>query len=506
MIKRNRSVQEKSKSINFKCNVCTYSAKSKWALKAHVNHKHKEPTSPNEKKPRIGAEVVENILSEVVQSVAMEIESGSRSKTTIEPTKDFLTNTAATLAEMLDNIADQIDQNPDEEEDDDMTELEDRLDILRGDEPRNKKVIGDDDAENTLVTLPLKDVEELRLKLRNLEEINEELAYAVKGVEELKVEFKLLQETNKELLNKVKKTEDRKGSKKNKEPTREKFIVIDMEINDEDDGIDQLLMNKNNGFSRFDPQSEAQKRRESESFHCPDCKIKISKQEYITTHQKTHNINCSMCDKSFKTDNRLQEHIRNDHEEMICHVQCGDGRCTRGEAGSQQGQNIHTCNFCGETFLSKNMLSTHKIDVHRTYKPCRNMVNCVFQSGCYFSHVPVSLGKVRCYQCGEEFTSKNIMMIHRKVHGEVKDCIDLIKNHCSRGESCWWNHNLKEQVFQQVTENLPPPIQNIHLMQQPKMSQQQHQTMQMTPNQTILNMLAVMNLELKKVKEALNIE
>ena len=38
-MKRNRSVQEKSNSSNFKCNMCTYSAKSKWALKAHVNHK-----------------------------------------------------------------------------------------------------------------------------------------------------------------------------------------------------------------------------------------------------------------------------------------------------------------------------------------------------------------------------------------------------------------------------------------------------------------------------------
>lgn len=103
------------------------------------------------------------------------------------------------------------------------------------------------------------------------------------------------------------------------------------------------------------------------------------------------------------------------------------------------------------------------------------------------------------------------MMIHRKIHGEVKDCIDLIKNQCSRGESCWWNHNLKEQVFQQVKEKLPPPIQNSHVMQQEISQQeiqmsQQHQTMQMNPNQTILNMLTVMNLELMKVKEALNIK
>ena len=102
----------------------------------------------------------------------------------------FLTNTAATLAEMLDSIADQIDEKQ-EDEDDDMTELEDRLDILRGDQPRNQRMVVDDDSENTLVTLPLKDVEELRLKLRNLEEINAELTHALNGVEELKIKLKL---------------------------------------------------------------------------------------------------------------------------------------------------------------------------------------------------------------------------------------------------------------------------------------------------------------------------
>ena len=133
----------------------------------------------------------------------MEEERMKKSKTTIEPTKDFLTNTAVTLAEMLDSIADQIDENQ-EDEDDDMTELEDRLDILRGDQPRNQKIIVDDDSVNTLVTLPLKDVEETRLKLRNLEEINEELTHALKGVEELKIKFKDQEETNKELAHKVK--------------------------------------------------------------------------------------------------------------------------------------------------------------------------------------------------------------------------------------------------------------------------------------------------------------
>ena len=106
------------------------------------------------------------------------------------------------------------------------------------------------------------------------------------------------------------------------------------------------------------------------------------------------------------------------------------------------------------------------------------------------SHVPVPIGKVRCYQCGEEFDSKNTMMIHRKVHGGVKDCQRFINSTCDRGDHCWWNHQTTQQVFQQVKENLPPPI---------------PQVPQNLPHQILVNMLTVMDLELKKIKEVLNI-
>ena len=220
--------------------------------------------------------------------------------------------------------------------------------------------------------------------------------------------------------------------------------------------------------------------------------MKFNNREHMVTHQKTHEIDCSMCERSFQSNYKLQKHMRTVHDEMICHSQCGGGRCIIVETESQQVG--ITCNFCGEVFLSKNSLSTHKTDVHRTYKPCRDMANCVYQSGCYFSHVPITLGKVKCYQCGEEFNTKNVMMIHRKIHGGVKDCLDLIRNQCSRGDHCWWNHTLTEQVFQQVKENLPPPIQ---IRQQPM-------NIQMTQNQMIVNMLTVMDLVLNKIKEMLN--
>ena len=131
VLKRTRSIAEKTNANN--CVKCSYSARSKWALKAHINHKHMEPTSPNEKKPRIsteGKDISERIISETVQNITNTFESDLKPRITIEPTIDFLTNTAATLAEMLDSVADHVEEVQEDEYD--MEELEDRLDILRG--------------------------------------------------------------------------------------------------------------------------------------------------------------------------------------------------------------------------------------------------------------------------------------------------------------------------------------------------------------------------------------
>ena len=152
-------------------------------------------------------------------------------------------------------------------------------------------------------------------------------------------------------------------------------------------------------------------------------------------------------------------------------------------------------------FPSKNTLSTHRLDVHRSFKTCRDITNCQYQAGCFFSHVPVTLGKVRCFQCGEEFDSKHTMMIHRKIHGGVKQCIRLTNNQCDRGDNCWWSHVSTNQVFQQVEQNLPPPINLPH-----PMNQQQQMETQSPSNEILVSMLKVMETELKKIKNALKID
>ena len=518
IVKRNRSVGEKSNSNHFECEDCNYNSKSKWALKTHKKHKHKEPTSPHEKKPKISSEiveVVEDILSEVLHSITRGEETENtvksyfdkiastenKNKTKIEPTKDFLTKTAVTLAEMLDNIADQLEEE-DEVEDDDTEEIENRLDILRGDEPRHKKTI-DEKSENTLVTLPLREVEEMRRKLRNLEDINGDLANELKGVEKLRSDVRNLEDINQELIHKLKESEEKnknKEPKKNKGQAREEFIVIEMDTNEEEYDVEELVRNKETGYSRINPQSGPQKKKEISTFDCQVCEKKFNKREHMISHHKTHKVSCQMCDQVFKTSKDLKEHIKIVHDEMICHVKCEGGKCTGGETGGPQTESLHKCNFCEEVFPSKNTLSTHRADVHRTFKPCRDTINCQYQTGCYFSHVPVTMGKVRCYQCGDEFDTKNTMMIHRKIHGEVKECMRLINNQCERRENCWWSHEINNQVFQKAMENPKPPIQEAQMMQ-PQMQMKE----QNRPNEILVNMVKKMTIELMQIKELLNI-
>ena len=406
---------------------------------------------------------------------------------------------------MLGDIGDQIEE-VDQDEVDETKELEDRLDILRGEKPRNKKEVNDD-AESTLVTLPLKDVEELRQKLRNLEEINENLSLKLKEVEEIKAKSRHLEDTNQKLAHKVKDLEEKKNgkekeAKKTKEQAREESIVIEMETNDEAYDLSQLIQNKESGYSRSSPQNEAQKKTEVFIFDCSGCEKKFIKRENMMSHQKTHEVICELCEKLFSNNKKLQEHMTCDHDEMICHIECEGGKCARGGKGSPQIIDQHKCNFCEMFFSSKNALSVHRSDTHRSYKPCRDIINCQYQSGCYFSHMPITVGKVRCYQCGEEFTSKHTMMIHRKIHGGVKECSKLIGNECNRGDSCWWSHvTTSNQVFQQVKENLPPPIQRKEQLEAMKPQEEILQN----PNEILVNMLKTMDTELKKIKQMLNI-
>ena len=143
-----------------------------------------------------------------------------------------------------------------------------------------------------------------------LEEINEDLVNKLKNFEEIEKKSENLEKTNHELNQQLKElaaTTKKRESKKSKDQPREEFIVIEMETNDDDEqDIERLVQNKENGYARSNPQSEPQKKKDIYVYDCPGCEKKFSKREHMQSHQKTHEVRCSLCDKMFKNDQKLK--------------------------------------------------------------------------------------------------------------------------------------------------------------------------------------------------------
>ena len=185
---------------------------------------------------------------------------------------------------------------------------------------------------------------------------------------------------------------------------------------------------------------------------CRVCKVDRHSKEMLEKHMSNHiqegDWYCEIC--YFQTNNieSLKTHLRNSKS-------CREGHIK--ELGNKfnilQGEEVK-CNFCESYFGSNKQMSRHRKDVHPTHKPCRNLERCEFSESCYFSHSPIPDGWFRCFQCGNDFQTRNAMMIHRKnEHDGVKICRKFISNQCERSLNCWWKH----EDFQQAPPPSAPP-------------------------------------------------
>ena len=252
---------------------------------------------------------------------------------------------------------------------------------------------------------------------------------------------------------------------------------------------------------------------------------KHQQQEHITSeHIKEHDNRCYKCDFQGGDENELRNHLKSIHvidEEHNCN-QCGfqgtsskeirnhilkkhminctecDYYCDNKEVFETHKQLVHAnidtfrCRICGETFKSKPELMNHRKKEHiKTVAFCRNMMQGVCQFSnqkCWWNHETQSEnerktdGNFNCYTCNENFNTKGKMMIHKKEKHRhlVRSCNLFIDDKCPHNDSmCWYvhednfinenfdeNNKIEDQrntqsVFQEVQENLKPPIGNI---------------------------------------------
>jgi hypothetical protein len=147
------------------------------------------------------------------------------------------------------------------------------------------------------------------------------------------------------------------------------------------------------------------------------------------------------------------------------------------------------CRNCGELFTSKwNLMNHRKCEHMNNVAYCRNYLQgkCDFADNiCWWNHaekVVSSEDQIHCFICNKVFTSKPLMMTHRKKHHPdiIRPCTQYQNNECRfLNESCWFKHEKESQDrsvpntrpkeddkmetesdFQKASKNLEPPLQS----------------------------------------------
>ena len=303
-----------------------------------------------------------------------------------------------------------------------------------------------------------------------------------------------------------------------------KELLRQHELNTHREDVEMIEAEASN--SDQEEEMDTEDRNKKGRFKCKICKLVQSTKSKLENHMKNHEEDADwICDGiplsgecSFQSNDKtlLEHHLKelghissmleiNDIDENL--KQDLSTEQVENPADSDQSkilyQKTFKCPFCSEKFQSNKQVGQHRKDIHPTFKPCRYMDQCKFQSECFYSHSQIPENKFRCYQCGNEFNTKHEMMIHRKSdHSEdIKICQKFVINQCQKETQCWWAHEDKPLVFWQAPENLAPPA-SIWFKQKIMQPQVQHQTISGHPlNQEIKKMLSRLEESLNLIKQ-----
>ena len=164
---------------------------------------------------------------------------------------------------------------------------------------------------------------------------------------------------------------------------------------------------------------------------------------------------CDKCRSKFQTKETLSEHMR-DHQNGLNNM----SELQREAANIEQGL---TCNTCKKHCKDMTEIRTHRKAAHPNYRPCKNYPGtsaedrCKFGDRCDWPHLHLSGDSQICWTCGNIFSSKSDLAIHRKnIHKSTAPCKYYgLPGGCKRGdEGCHFMHI--QPKSQSVEENVEP--------------------------------------------------
>ena len=263
----------------------------------------------------------------------------------------------------------------------------------------------------------------------NNTELSEELKALKNEIETLRKDHENLINTHAESLKQIEAltkssniSQRRKKSKRETEPA---------EANDKDDTNNDekvLLTSKKSGFSRINPMTQPEKKKENKKSSCQICDKEFLLESDLQVHMEEHTTDdegdwsCEECSYQTNTEAHLNNHLK--HSEH---------------------KTKFVCKLCESTFTTGNKLSKHRTSNHKTFKPCKNLPNCQYKDDCLFNHKMLNIDTFICYECGYETKNLNHLMEHRKANHKINTCRKFLQNKCIfNASSCWYNHNNRQ--------------------------------------------------------------
>ena len=197
---------------------------------------------------------------------------------------------------------------------------------------------------------------------------------------------------------------------------------------------------------------------------CSKCEVEIPSKEYVEEHVISHSSNqnnCEHCGIVFRTENLLENHMKEYHSESKMsrnQDQCEEtGKLDRNLEPHIEGHEMESnfkCTKRSEAFPGKIDLKNHSGKNHTNNKNIRmrqfNCEDCSFQGENHrvlknhierTQHTPSKYKEI-CYTCEREFGGYKELMDHRKTeHPSTKSCRYFKKNECLFStEDCWYRH------------------------------------------------------------------
>nr|CAD7259569.1 unnamed protein product [Timema shepardi] len=195
----------------------------------------------------------------------------------------------------------------------------------------------------------------------------------------------------------------------------------------------------------------------TQPFKCPTCGVAFNRRGNMTQHLKRHEQErkyvCRVCGKFLAKKDTLEIHMRSHSGEKLfgCSV-CGKRLSNKGSLNYHMrafhtGERPHSCQYCGEGFLSREACMVHErihtgekpfkcemctmafrctsnltqhMRVHSTERPyvCRTCGKRFPRKGTLDVHMRTHTGErpFSCNICGRGFTQKNDMLKHKRTH------------------------------------------------------------------------------------------